>query len=76
MPTLPVGGLMARIAEDAADLVVRNAEIHTGDPRLPQAEASTIRDGVVTAVGDDRNVAGQRRSWSGPWLWPPPGRLP
>ncbi|MFI6122025.1 amidohydrolase [Streptomyces sp. NPDC051064] len=56
---MPVGGLIARATDDAADLVVRNAKIHTGDPRLPQAEAIAIRDGVVTVVGDDKDVAGQ-----------------
>jgi predicted amidohydrolase YtcJ len=57
---MPVGGLVPRAtAEDAADIIVRNAKIHTGDPRLPQAEAIAIRDGVITAVGDDKDVAGQ-----------------
>lgn len=59
MSTMPVGGLVPRATDDAADLVVRNAKIHTGDPRLPQAEAIAVRDGVVTAVGDDRDVAGR-----------------
>ncbi|MDT0616024.1 amidohydrolase [Streptomyces lancefieldiae] len=57
---MPVGGLIPRAtAEDAADIIVRNAKIHTGDPRLPQAAAIAIRDGVITAVGDDKDVAGQ-----------------
>ncbi len=59
MSTMPVGGLVPRATDDAADLVVRNAKIHTGDPRLPQAGAIAIRDGVITAVGDDKDVAGQ-----------------
>ncbi|MGW0816610.1 amidohydrolase [Streptomyces viridiviolaceus] len=59
MSTMPVGGLTPRATDDAADLVVRNAKIHTGDPRLPQAEAIAIRDGVITAVGDDKDVADQ-----------------
>ncbi|MER7195134.1 amidohydrolase [Streptomyces flaveolus] len=54
---MPVGGLIPRATDDAADLVVRNAKIHTGDPRLPQAEAIAIRDGVITAVGGDKDVA-------------------
>lgn len=57
MSTMPVGGLIPRATDDAADLVVRNAKIHTGDPRLPQAEAIAIRDGVITAVGGDKDVA-------------------
>ncbi|MFS0695190.1 amidohydrolase [Streptomyces nitrosporeus] len=56
---MPVGGLVPRATDDAADLVVRNAKIHTGDPRLPQAEAIAIRDGVITVVGGDKDVAGQ-----------------
>ncbi|QLJ04115.1 amidohydrolase [Streptomyces sp. NEAU-sy36] len=59
MSTMPVGGLIPRATDDAADLIVRNAKIHTGDPRLPQAEAIAIRDGVVTTVGGDKDVAGQ-----------------
>ncbi|WP_372344206.1 amidohydrolase [Streptomyces sp. KL116D] len=56
---MPVGGLTPRATDDAADLVVRNAKIHTGDPRRPQAEAIAIRDGVITTVGADRDVADQ-----------------
>ncbi|WP_258314877.1 amidohydrolase [Streptomyces sp. Act143] len=56
---MPVGGLIPRATDDAADLVVRNAKIHTGDSRLPRAEAIAIRDGVITTVGGDKDVAGQ-----------------
>ncbi|PWI14489.1 amidohydrolase [Streptomyces sp. Act143] len=59
MSTMPVGGLIPRATDDAADLVVRNAKIHTGDSRLPRAEAIAIRDGVITTVGGDKDVAGQ-----------------
>ncbi|MBO1331422.1 amidohydrolase [Streptomyces sp. VRA16 Mangrove soil] len=48
----------AAIAENRADLVVRNALIHTGDPARPQARALAVRDGVLTVVGDDKDVAG------------------
>ncbi|MGW1604181.1 amidohydrolase [Streptomyces eurythermus] len=58
MSTMPVGGLVPRPADDAAELVVRNAKIHTGDPSRPQAEALGIRDGVITVIGDDGDVAG------------------
>jgi predicted amidohydrolase YtcJ len=40
-----------------ADLVVRNARIHTGDPRRPSASSVAITDGVFTAVGDGETVA-------------------
>lgn len=59
MSTMPVSGLIPHATDEAADLVVRNAKIHTADPRLPQAEAIAIRDGVITAVGSDKDVAGQ-----------------
>ena len=57
MSTMPVGGLVPRASDDAADLVVRNAKIHTADPRRPHAEAIAVRDGVITVVGDDNDVA-------------------
>ncbi|MFG3547604.1 amidohydrolase [Streptomyces sp. NPDC047725] len=56
---MPVGGLIPRATDDAADLIVRNAKIYTGDPRLPQAEAIAVRDGVITTVGGDKDVADQ-----------------
>ncbi|MEV4043259.1 amidohydrolase [Streptomyces sp. NPDC049744] len=56
---MPVGGLVPRATDDAADLVVRNAKIHTGDPRLAQAEAIAVRDGIITVVGGDKDVADQ-----------------
>ncbi|WP_035839492.1 amidohydrolase [Kitasatospora azatica] len=59
MSTIPVGGLVPRATDRAADLIVRNAKIHTGDPVRPQAEAIAIRDGVITVVGDDNDVAPQ-----------------
>lgn len=59
MSTLPNGGLTPRAPDETADLVVRNAMIHTGDPRRPRAEAVAVRDGVITAVGDDRDMAGR-----------------
>lgn len=58
MSTMPVGGLVPSATDDAADVIVRNAKIHTGDPGRPQAEAIAIRDGVITVVGDDKDVAG------------------
>ncbi|MBT2439587.1 amidohydrolase [Streptomyces sp. ISL-36] len=54
---MPVGGLVPSAADNPADLVVRNAKIHTGDPGRPQAEAIAIRAGVITVVGDDNDVA-------------------
>ncbi|MGW0935590.1 amidohydrolase [Streptomyces sp. NPDC002666] len=55
---MPVGGLVPSTTDNAADLVVRNAKIHTGDPGRPKAGAIALRDGVIMAVGDDKDVAG------------------
>ncbi|MFD5506478.1 amidohydrolase [Streptomyces sp. NPDC059761] len=55
---MPVGGLVPHPTENAADLVVRNAKIHTGDPSRPAAQAIAVRDGRVLAVGDDHDMAG------------------
>lgn len=55
--TMPVGGLVASATDNPADLVVRNAKIHTGDPGRPKAESIAIRDGVIIVVGDDKEVA-------------------
>ncbi|MGW2855755.1 amidohydrolase family protein, partial [Streptomyces sp. NPDC001215] len=43
-------------AAHIADVVVRNAKIHTGDPVHPQASAVAIKDGKVTMVGDDADI--------------------
>ncbi|WP_030624635.1 amidohydrolase [Streptomyces sclerotialus] len=37
----------------AADLVLRNARIHTVDPALPEAEALAVRDGRIVWIGPD-----------------------
>ena len=57
MSTIPVGGLVPSATGNPADLVVRNAKIHTGDPGRPKAESIAVRDGVVIVVGDDKDVA-------------------
>ncbi|GKQ35309.1 hypothetical protein ALMP_18540 [Streptomyces sp. A012304] len=54
---MPVGGLVPRATDNAAELVVRNGRVHTQDPRHPQAGALAVRGGVVTAVGDDQDIA-------------------
>ena len=43
-------------ATGPADLVVRNANIHTLDPGLPRARAFAVRDGRIIAVGADPDV--------------------
>ncbi|MEU2561953.1 amidohydrolase [Streptomyces longispororuber] len=60
MTTMPVGGLTPPAApppDGPADLVLRNAKIHTGDPGRPAAAALAVRGGDIVAVGDDRDVA-------------------
>ncbi|MFJ6434241.1 amidohydrolase [Streptomyces sp. NPDC091416] len=54
---MPVGGLVPSATDNPADLVVRNAKIHTGDPGRPQADSLAVRDGVIVVVGDDKDVA-------------------
>ncbi|MFJ9842585.1 amidohydrolase [Kitasatospora sp. NPDC101155] len=57
MTSMPVAGLRSSQGDDRADLVVRNARIHTGDPRRPAASALTVRGGRIGVVGDDWDVA-------------------
>jgi predicted amidohydrolase YtcJ len=40
-----------------ADIVVRNAEIFTGDPARPRASAVAITGGRITKVADDETIA-------------------
>jgi len=44
---------------DPAELVIRNAKVHTGDRRRPAASAVAVTSGVFTAVGDESAVAGR-----------------
>ncbi|MEU8778919.1 amidohydrolase [Streptomyces sp. NPDC048606] len=57
---MPVGGIRPVAAPDgaAADLLVRNAKVYTGDPARPEAGAVAVRDGRVLALGDDHDLAG------------------
>ncbi|MBJ2122416.1 amidohydrolase [Arthrobacter sp. MSA 4-2] len=58
MPTMPVAGIAPRAdAVEPADLIVRNGKIFTGDPARRQATAVAIRNGKVTVVGDDADIA-------------------
>ncbi|MFJ3671071.1 amidohydrolase [Streptomyces sp. NPDC090106] len=57
MATMPVAGLPPVSADHVADLVIRNAKIYTGDPARPHADAVAIKDGRVTVLGDDADVA-------------------
>ncbi|MFI5640465.1 amidohydrolase [Streptomyces goshikiensis] len=57
--SMPVAGVLP--APDgrrpAADLLVRNAKVFTGDPDRPEARAVAVRDGRVVALGDDHDLA-------------------
>src|SRR5687768_10187177 len=44
-------------AQDAADLVLKNARIYTVDTALPWAGSLAIDGGKITAVGSDEQVA-------------------
>ncbi|KJY36510.1 amidohydrolase, partial [Streptomyces sp. NRRL S-495] len=56
---MPVGGTVpaAGPPQYPADLVLRNAKIHTGDRARPEASALAVRDGRVLALGDEQAVA-------------------
>ncbi|MFD7962945.1 amidohydrolase [Streptomyces zaomyceticus] len=58
MPTMPVGGVTsAPGTAHGADMVLRNARIHTGDPLRPAATALAVHAGKITALGGDAEVA-------------------
>ncbi len=60
MSSMPVGGVRPATGANArppAEIVVRNARIHTGDPARPAASAVAIGNGTFIAVGDDADVA-------------------
>ena len=40
----------------AADLILRDAKVHTVDPARPQAEAIAVADGRILAVGTDADI--------------------
>ncbi|WP_406343534.1 amidohydrolase [Streptomyces sp. NBC_01578] len=57
--SMPVAGLVPTPRQEhaQADLLLRNAKVFTGDPDRPEARAVAIRDGRVTALGDDHDLA-------------------
>jgi predicted amidohydrolase YtcJ len=50
-PILAMLGVV--MAAQPADLVIHNARIYTADPSQPQAKAMAIRNGRITAIGDE-----------------------
>ncbi|RSS78141.1 amidohydrolase [Streptomyces sp. WAC06614] len=57
--SMPVAGLVPEPGQEdgQADLLVRNAQVFTGDPARPEARAVAIRGGRVAALGDDHDLA-------------------
>ncbi|MGB8195600.1 MAG: amidohydrolase [Acidimicrobiales bacterium] len=55
--TMPVTGV-ERSSPDghAADLVLRNGRIFTGDPTKPQASAMAVSDGKIVRVGSEEDI--------------------
>ncbi|MEV5545888.1 amidohydrolase [Streptomyces sp. NPDC052309] len=49
-------------AAHPADLLLRNARIHTVDPALPEARAMAVSDGRIAWLGTDDDAA----AWTGP----------
>ncbi|MDI9883710.1 amidohydrolase [Streptomyces sp. HNM0645] len=61
MTSMPVGGISAAHGSPDggyAELVLRNGKIHTQDSARPAATALAVRDGRITALGDDGDIAG------------------
>lgn len=44
------------VAADSADLVLKNAVVHTMDARRPRAQAVAVRGGQIVAVGSNREL--------------------
>ncbi|MFI8339348.1 amidohydrolase [Streptomyces sp. NPDC085639] len=59
-PSMPVAGVLPahHPEQPAADLLVRNAKVYTGDPARPEARAVAIRAGRIVALGEDHDLAG------------------
>jgi predicted amidohydrolase YtcJ len=56
--SMPVDGVhRSDDVVDAADLVIRNARIHTGDPRRPTASCIAVKGERIIRVGDEADVA-------------------
>ncbi|WP_327129315.1 amidohydrolase [Streptomyces sp. NBC_01727] len=54
---MPVDGIPADPeAREPADFVLRNARVYTGDTARPAAAALAVRNGRITAVGDDADI--------------------
>lgn len=51
MPTLTKGQTMA----EAPDLILRNGRVTTLDPTRPEAQALSIRDGLIVSAGTDES---------------------
>jgi predicted amidohydrolase YtcJ len=62
---MPVGGLVPRAAEDAADLIIRTAKIRAGDLARPYAGALDVRDGVMAPVLEGEDVKTSTRHFPG-----------
>lgn len=56
MSSMPVAGFTPQAPHKAADLIVRNAKITTGDPQRPTASAVAIADGTIIAIGNEYDV--------------------
>lgn len=55
--TMPVSGIAVTDTSTPADLVVRNARIHTGDPARPAATALAVTGQKIVAIGDDHDTS-------------------
>lgn len=56
LPVLLIAGTACAPAPEPADLVLRNATIHTADDAMPTAEAVAVRAGRIVYVGSNREA--------------------
>ena len=47
---------MAQVPAMPADVLITGATIRTSDPQRPLASAIAVRDGVIVAIGEEKDV--------------------
>lgn len=55
-----IPGIVYPAESDTADLIIADANILTNDPLRPRAQALAVRDGLVQAVGSNRDMTAFR----------------
>src|SRR5918994_7281665 len=47
---------LAQVPAGPADLLITGAKIRTSDPERPLASAMAVREGVIVAIGEEKDV--------------------